>query len=245
MQRALYLVPLDRDGHVQPFACKLNEALKVGRTKSNGLPASVSREAVEVTAKLESGTQRLHVLVKSTAYVRRASDLSQTTVHNAGEELQASACMHACCADAKFCCSCDKSAPMTAVRIFMQLSIGEQIFLGKAEPENGFSVQVGGHDLTYSDASQKKPVCTMVTVRLSHHRPASAAMPVVQGALQSSPPSGRSSPLGNASQHHRRASRRQRLTAAAAAQWRHLLPVQQGRSAGCTWCSGASSMPSS
>lgn len=87
MQRALYLVSLDRQCKVEPFACKLHELVKIGRTKSNQLPASVSREAVEVTANVTGGTSHLHVLVRSTAHVRRAED-SQATKHSAGEELQ-------------------------------------------------------------------------------------------------------------------------------------------------------------
>jgi hypothetical protein len=89
MQRALYLVPLDRHRHVQPFACKVNESFKIGRSRSNGLPASVSREAVEVTAKVAGGTLHLHVLVKSTAHVRRAAH-AQTIAHRPGDELKVS-----------------------------------------------------------------------------------------------------------------------------------------------------------
>lgn len=87
MQRALYLNPLDRDSPVKPFACKLREVVKIGRTKANELPAHVSREAVEVTAKVAGATSHLHVLVRSTAHVLRAAH-SQATRHSAGEELQ-------------------------------------------------------------------------------------------------------------------------------------------------------------
>jgi hypothetical protein len=98
MQRALYLVPLDSDSLVKPFACKLREVVKIGRTKANELPASVSRAAVEVTAKVAGGTSHLHVLVRSTVHVRRAAE-PQATRHSAGEELQVRARMmlHALC----------------------------------------------------------------------------------------------------------------------------------------------------
>lgn len=86
MQRALYLVPLQQ-GSVQPFACKHNDTVQIGRTKANGLPASVSRAAIDATAKLESGLTVLHIAIRSTVYLRKSADLSKVTAHKAGEQL--------------------------------------------------------------------------------------------------------------------------------------------------------------
>jgi FHA domain len=137
MQRSLFLVPLNRQHQVQPIACKENATVKVGRSKSNGLPASVSREAVEVTAKVASGALHLHVLVKSTAHVRRAAQ-SQTVAHKPGDELQVRQQLlrHAV------------HLPVRLVRqgthshlSWVQVAVGDQLFLGKAEQANGFSIQ--------------------------------------------------------------------------------------------------------
>ncbi len=51
----------------------------------------VSRSACEAQAKAtSSGSVSLHVVVKSTAYVRRTADLSKATAHTDGDQLQVS-----------------------------------------------------------------------------------------------------------------------------------------------------------
>lgn len=95
MQRALHLVP--GESRAKPFTCKLNETVKIGRKKGDGLPASVSRSACEAQAQSESGTLSLQVTLKSTAYVKRAAVGSKTTVHKDGEVVKVRRLRSKCC----------------------------------------------------------------------------------------------------------------------------------------------------
>lgn len=93
MGTALHLVPVNA-GSVQPFVCSLDETVKIGRSKGDGLPASISRSACEAQAKSQMGTLSLQVFLKSTAYVRRSKVGSQTTAHKQGESLKVSCPCH-------------------------------------------------------------------------------------------------------------------------------------------------------
>lgn len=124
---------------MQPFPCKLNDTVQIGRTKANALPASVSRAAIDATAKLETGVSVLHIAVRSTVYLRKSADPSKVTAHKAGEQLTVSASM-------PWVQMRTVLAYLAGIRISgrpsLQLGIGDQLFLGKAEDANGFVVQV-------------------------------------------------------------------------------------------------------
>jgi hypothetical protein len=234
MQRALYLVPLDSASPVKPFACNLREVVKIGRSNANELPASVSRGAVEVTAKVAGGTFHLHVLVmKSTAHVLRAAD-PQVTRHSAGEELQVRAQMmlHALCVPLQGCSRGNRSgcpAPAGGRRPALP-------WQGRA----GQWLQSSGdieRQMDLSDVWQTPcmAVSRLTAGSLSAYRRASA--PITQGAQPSSPQSGRSWFLvgaGHLQLRQASGTRCQVPAAAVATQRRRPLLLQLARSAACT-----------